>query len=95
MSISADNHHEQCDGSECATWDCAGLPENIGQFREGMVIETNPVGEPEGSVEIEWSDGTRSILRPPKRERGLPGRLAPCGNPQCPCSLQPREGYQQ
>lgn len=23
-----DNHHELCDGAECATWDCLAIPEN-------------------------------------------------------------------
>jgi hypothetical protein len=70
VSIPLDNHHELCHGDACGVWDCMSLPENVGQWREGFVVETNPVGEPDGSVEIEWSDGTRSVLRP--RVRSVP-----------------------
>lgn len=27
--IYLDNHHEDCDGSECGRYDCAYLPENV------------------------------------------------------------------
>lgn len=75
-------HHELCDGSECNTWDCASLPENIGQWREGEVIAQND----DGSVEIEWSDGTTSTLR--RKTRTIHVERGPkCGNPQCPCNL--------
>ena len=52
-------HHELCHGDECDTWDCASLPENIGQFREGEIVATKD----DGSVEIEWTDGTRSTFK--------------------------------
>lgn len=51
-------HHEDCDGDDCQHFDCASLPENIGQWREGQVVSVDP----DGSVEIEWTDGTRSKL---------------------------------
>lgn len=52
-------HHELCDGSECNTWDCASLPENVGQWRQGEVVEVLPNGD----AVIEWSDGTRDTLK--------------------------------
>jgi hypothetical protein len=52
-------HHELCDGDDCNRWDCASLPENVGQWREGFVVAVNE----DGSVEIEWSDGTRGTLQ--------------------------------
>lgn len=66
--------------------------DGVGDYRKGFVIQTNPPGEPEGSVEIEWSDGTREIFRPRPRPVGLPGRLAPCANASCPCHQQPKGG---
>lgn len=59
MSIPLDNHHELCHGDDCGVWDCASLPENIGEYREGEVVSV----QSDGSVEIEWTDGTRSILK--------------------------------
>lgn len=80
-------HHELCDGTECATWDCASLPENVGQWRQGSVTTVND----DGSVLIEWADGTTSTL-PPRRPVNP---LAPwleavrqngkCGSSMCAC----------
>jgi hypothetical protein len=53
------DHHELCDGSDCNTWDCASLPGNVGQWREGVVTAVNS----DGSVQIEWSDGTTGTLK--------------------------------
>ena len=47
-------HHEECDGADCQHYDCASLPENVGQFREGEIVATKD----DGSVEIEWTDAT-------------------------------------
>lgn len=57
------DHHELCDGSECSTWDCATLPANVAQYREGEIIAVRDGGR---EVDIKWSDDTVSTLRKPK-----------------------------
>lgn len=79
-------HHDLCDGSECNTWDCASLPENVGQWRQGEVVEVLPNGD----AVIEWSDGTRDTLkkrRPSARALWADGvrRDGRCGDPMCLC----------
>ena len=54
----------------------------VGEFRTGEVIATND----DGSVEIEWSDGTTSTFR--RKARTIHVERGPkCGNPQCLCNL--------
>jgi hypothetical protein len=64
---------------------------DVGEFRKGSVIETNPVGYPDGSVEVEWEDGTRSVLQPkippPALQTWLESveRYGKCGDAMCTC----------
>ena len=88
MSAWITTHHELCHGDECDTWDCAMLPENIGQFREGEVIEVRDGGR---EVDIEWSDGTKSTLkrRPkPVADAWLAdlNKNGKCGDDMCVCA---------